>query len=158
MLDTNVRRVFARAVGGVEFPAAAVTKTERSVAESLLPDADGDVDPATWAVAVMELGALVCTANDPRCPSCPIADHCAWLQAGKPPYDGPPRRAQAWAGTDRMVRGRLMAVLRDTEGNVTRERLDAAWPEPEQRDRALRSLLDDGLVVHVDATRYGLPD
>jgi A/G-specific adenine glycosylase len=158
VLDTNVRRVFSRAVSGVEFPATAVTKSERSVAESLLPEAGGDADPATWAVAVMELGALVCTANDPRCPSCPIADRCAWLKAGRPSYDGPPRRAQAWAGTDRMVRGRLMAVLREAEGSVTRARLDAAWPEPVQRERALRSLLDDGLVVLLDDGRHALPE
>ena len=34
VLDTNVRRVFARAVGGVEFPATAVTKAERALAEA----------------------------------------------------------------------------------------------------------------------------
>ena len=61
MLDTNVRRVLARAVSGVEFPAASVTKAERALAESLVPDEQ----PATWAVAVMELGALVCTAASP---------------------------------------------------------------------------------------------
>ena len=53
-----MRRVFARAVSGVEFPATSVTKAERELAESLVPDEE----PATWAVAVMELGALVCTA------------------------------------------------------------------------------------------------
>jgi A/G-specific adenine glycosylase len=153
VLDTNVRRVFARAVSGVEFPATAVNKPERVLAESLVPDEE----PATWAVAVMELGALVCTAATPRCHSCPISDRCAWNLAGRPAYDGPPRRGQAWAGTDRQVRGRLMAVLRDAEGSVTRARLDAVWPEPGQRDRALQSLLTDGLLVETDG-RYALPD
>jgi A/G-specific adenine glycosylase len=153
VLDTNVRRVFARAVSGVEFPATAVNKPERVLAESLVPDEE----PATWAVAVMELGALVCTAATPRCHSCPISDRCAWNLAGRPAYDGPPRRGQAWAGTDRQVRGRLMAVLRDAEGSVTRARLDAVWPEPGQRDRALQSLLADGLLVETDG-RYALPD
>ena len=153
VLDTNVRRVFARAAAGVEFPATAVTKAERALAESLVPDED----PATWAVAVMELGALVCTAAGPSCTACPVADLCAWRSAGHPAYDGPPRRGQAWAGTDRMVRGRLMAVLRDTEGSVGRERLDQAWAEPVQRERALASLLADGLVVLTDDDRYALP-
>ena len=43
---------------------------------ALLPD-----DPATaatWAVATMELGALVCTARQPSCDACPLADLCAW--------------------------------------------------------------------------------
>ncbi len=64
VLDTNVRRVFARAVSGVEFPSTSVTKAERELAESLVPDEQ----PATWAVAVMELGALVCTAANPDAP------------------------------------------------------------------------------------------
>ena len=152
VLDTNVRRVFARAVSGVEFPSTSVTRAERELAESLVPEEQ----PATWAVAVMELGALVCTAASPKCGSCPVSDQCAWSLAGRPAYDGPPRRGQAWAGTDRMVRGLLMAVLRETEGSVARSRLDEVWPETEQRDRALQSLLADGLVVVSDG-RYSLP-
>jgi A/G-specific adenine glycosylase len=153
VLDTNVRRVLARAVSGEELPPPNVSAGERALAAALLPT-DG---AATWAVAVMELGALVCTAAKPRCDTCPISARCAWNRAGRPPYDGPPRRAQAWAGTDRMVRGRLMAVLREAEGTVARERLDGVWPEPVQRERALQSLLDDGLVERSDAGRFGLP-
>ncbi len=146
VLDTNVRRVLARAVSGVEFPATAVNKAERVLAEALVPEEQ----PATWAVAVMELGALVCTATKPACETCPIHGRCEWWARGRPPYDGPPRRGQAWAGTDRQVRGRLMAVLRDTDGTVPRSRLNAVWPETTQRERALQSLLDDGLVVRAD--------
>jgi A/G-specific adenine glycosylase len=152
VLDTNVRRVFARAVSGVEFPPASVTRAERVLAESLVPEEQ----PATWAVAVMELGALVCTATSPRCGACPISDRCAWALAGHPAYAGPPRRGQAWAGTDRQVRGRIMAVLRDAEGSVARSRLDGVWSDAVQRERALQSLLDDGLVVEDDG-RYALP-
>jgi A/G-specific adenine glycosylase len=153
VLDTNVRRVFARAVGGVEFPGPSVNKAERELAGSLVPDQD----PATWAVAVMELGALVCTAAAPLCGACPINDRCAWNAAGRPAYDGPPRRAQSWAGTDRQARGRLMAVLREAPGSVARSQLYSVWSEATQRDRALQSLLDDGLVVETDDQRYSLP-
>lgn len=153
VLDTNVRRVLARAVGGVEQPGASITKAERERAEALLPGAD---DAPTWAVAVMELGALVCTARAPRCTDCPLVERCAWVRAGRPAYDGPPRRGQAWAGTDRQVRGRLMAVLREAEGSVPADRLARAWHEPVQRERALAGLLEDGLVVRVD-DRYALP-
>jgi A/G-specific adenine glycosylase len=154
VLDTNVRRVLARAVTGVEFPAQAVTRAERDLAVALVPEEQ----PATWAVAVMELGALVCTSANPRCPACPVEDQCAWRTAGRPAYDGPPRRGQTWAGTDRQVRGRLLTVLRDADGSVTRSRLDEAWSEPVQRDRALQSLLDDGLIVETTEGRYALPD
>lgn len=153
VLDTNVRRVFARAVSGVEFPAPSVTRAERELAESLVPDRA----PAAWAVAVMELGALVCTARAPRCEACPVVDRCAWVRAGKPAYDGPPRRGQAWAGTDRMVRGRLLAVLRESDGSVSKDRLDAVWDQPEQRERCLAGLVEDGLARRID-DRYALPD
>jgi A/G-specific adenine glycosylase len=156
VLDTNVRRVFARALGGVEFPAASVTRSERDLAESVLPE--DDATAATWAVAVMELGALVCTAAGPRCEECPLAERCAWRAAGHPAYDGPPRRAQAWAGTDRQCRGRLMAVLRDADGPVHSSRLDAAWPQDaDQRSRCLDGLLADGLVSRTGASSWSLP-
>ncbi|QSR24597.1 adenine glycosylase [Nocardioides aromaticivorans] len=155
VLDTNVRRVLARAVSGVEFPPRSVTRAERDLGAALLP-----ADPptaATWSVAVMELGALVCTADRPRCDSCPVRAACAWQAAGAPAYDGPPRPVQAWAGTDRQCRGRLLAVLRDAPGAVGKERLDAAWDVTEQRERALGSLLDDGLVVRTSDGLYALP-
>jgi A/G-specific adenine glycosylase len=155
VLDTNVRRVLARAVAGVELPGPSLTKAERETATALLP-ADSPT-AATWSVAVMELGALVCTAAGPRCEACPVADLCAWRAAGSPPYDGPPRRAQAWAGTDRQCRGRLLAVLRDTEGAVHQSRLDAVWPDGVQRLRCLDGLVADRLVVRTGAGNYALP-
>lgn len=152
VLDTNVRRVLGRAVSGVEFPPASVARAERDLAESLVPDRD----PEVWAVAVMELGALVCTAASPRCDGCPIGAQCAWQRAGRPAYAGPPRRGQTYAGTDRQCRGRLLAVLRDSEGVVPRPRLDAEWADSAQRERALAGLLADGLVVEADGG-YALP-
>jgi A/G-specific adenine glycosylase len=155
VLDTNVRRVFARTLQGVEFPAASVSRAEREVALEVLPDEEPTA--ATWSVAVMELGALVCTAANPRCGACPVADLCAWRAAGYPAYDGPPRKAQTWAGTDRQCRGRLLAVLRDSDGPVHRSRLDTTWTEEAQRVRCLASLVEDGLVVHTGPDTYALP-
>lgn len=155
VLDTNVRRVLARAVSGAELPGPSVTRAERDVATALLPD--DAATAATWAVAVMELGALVCTAAAPRCGACPIADRCAWRAAGHPAYDGPARRAQAWAGTDRQCRGRLLAVLRDSDGPVHRSALEAVWSDLGQRARCLDSLLADGLVAQVGPDVFALP-
>ncbi len=155
VIDTNVRRVLTRAATGAEFPAPAVTKAERGLATVLLPEHEPTA--ATWSVAVMELGALVCTAANPRCGACPVADLCAWHTAGHPAYDGPPRKVQTWAGTDRQCRGRLLGVLRDTDGEVTRQRLDAAWSDERQRTRCLAALVADGLAVRTDAGSYALP-
>ncbi|WP_448321455.1 A/G-specific adenine glycosylase [Streptomyces sp. CO7] len=155
VLDTNVRRVLARAVTGVQYPPNATTAAERRLAVSLLPAEDGTA--ARWAAASMELGALVCTARNESCHRCPIAARCAWLGAGKPEHDGPPRRGQTYAGTDRQVRGKLLAVLRAAEGAVAQAALDTVWDEPVQRARALDGLVADGLVEPLADGMYRLP-
>jgi A/G-specific adenine glycosylase len=155
VLDTNVRRVLGRVVRGEELPPASVTRAEREVATDLLPGEDAAA--SAWAVGVMELGALVCTAANPRCSACPVEDLCRWVQVGRPPYDGPPRRAQTYAGTDRQCRGRLLGVLRDAEQPVHRSRLDAVWADDVQRARCLASLVEDGLVTPASPGTYALP-
>jgi len=156
VVDTNVRRVLARLLDGAEFPpGAGVTAADRRLAASLLP-----TEPAVaarWAVALMELGALVCTARGARCDVCPLADRCAWRGAGRPSYAGPPRRRQAYAGTDRQVRGELLAVLRASPGPVTAATLAGALPDPDQGARALAGLIADGLVEVLPPQRYRLP-
>jgi A/G-specific adenine glycosylase len=154
VLDTNVRRVLARLVSGQEFPGAQPSAAEYRLAESLLP-----ADPAIagrWSVAVMELGALTCTAARPACGQCPVVAHCAWLAAGRP-ASGAKRPVQRYEGTDRQCRGRLLAVLRDSGGPVPAARLDAAWPDPRQRERALASLVADGLAEALPGGRFALP-
>jgi A/G-specific adenine glycosylase len=146
--------VLARVVGGAEFPPPAVPATEKVLATDLLPH--GEAVAATWSVALMELGALVCTARAPRCDDCPLRDRCAWQRAGAPAYEGPARRVQRFVGTDRQVRGLLMAVLRDRPGPAGAEELAAVWSDSEQRDRALAGLVTDGLVV-ADGGSYRLP-
>jgi A/G-specific adenine glycosylase len=155
VLDTNVRRVLARAFAGVEFPADALTAAERSLAEAVLPAAEDEA--AGWAAASMELGALVCTAKTPKCVQCPIIDLCAWHRAGRPAHDGPPRRGQTYAGTDRQARGRLLAVLRDASRPVEESAFVTAWRPDEQRARALAGLVTDGLAVRQPDGRYRLP-
>ncbi|MBB1245319.1 A/G-specific adenine glycosylase [Streptomyces durbertensis] len=155
VLDTNVRRVFARLFRGQEYPPNATTASERKLARAVLPEEPEQA--ASWAAATMELGALVCTARTPACGGCPVADRCAWKRAGSPPHAGPPRRTQSYAGTDRQVRGRLLEVLRDTTEPVPRERLDEVWDEPVQRARALDGLVADGLVEPLAGGVYRLP-
>jgi len=156
VLDTNVRRVLARACSGEQYPATSVSAAERSLAEALLPEEPSMA--AAWAAASMELGALVCVAKSPRCEICPVVDLCAWRTAGSPEHTGPARKGQSYAGTDRQCRGALLAVLRVAEAPVEAEALFAAWTtDEEQRGRALRSLLEDGLAVRTAANQYRLP-
>jgi len=155
VLDTNVRRVFARVVTGVEYPPNATTAAERRIAAALLPT--DEATAARWAAATMELGALVCGARSPQCDSCPVAQRCAWRLAGSPAHEGPPRRGQTYAGTDRQVRGRLLAVLRASTRPVAQASLDEIWHDPVQRARALDGLVEDGLVEPLADGFYRLP-
>lgn len=154
VLDTNVRRVLARIAQGQAYPDATPTRAEQQLAASFLPRQRGRA--ARWAVASMELGAVVCTARAPTCERCPVARRCRWLQADRPAWDGPPRTGQAWNGTDRQCRGALLAVLRDSEVAVPGAELRAAWPDQAQAERALLSLQNDGLI-RAGAAGYALP-
>jgi A/G-specific adenine glycosylase len=149
VVDTNVRRVIARAVEGAPDAGPTTTMADLAAAAELLPD-----EPARAArasIAFMELGAIVCTARTPRCPICPLGPVCSWKQRGAPAATGPSRRPQRYAGTDRQVRGRLLEVLRDATGPVPRQRLDVVWHDDLQRARALVTLIEDGLVETVGA-------
>jgi A/G-specific adenine glycosylase len=154
VVDTNVRRVLARVVTGRAQAAPALTRAERDLAAALLPSPEPAA--ATWNVAVMELGALVCSSRAPLCETCPLSDRCAWTRAGRPAYDGPARRGQSWEGTDRQVRGRILAALREAT-SVSRGDLDAAASGAAQVDRCLDSLVGDGLVEPLGGGRFALP-
>ena len=154
VLDTNVRRVFARACDGVAFPSPAVTAAERQSALELLPR---PADSSQWAAATMELGALVCTARAPHCQECPVQDLCRWRALGYPAFDGPKRPAQTYEGTDRQCRGRILQLLRDAPGPVGKAAIDVVWPPAAQRERALDGLVADGLVEPVGEEEFTLP-
>ncbi len=154
VVDTNVRRVVARAVHGLADAGAPSSARDHADVSALLPS--NEIAP-TFSVALMELGAIVCTARAPRCGLCPLRE-CAWRHAGYPPAQGPARRVQTYAGTDRQVRGRLLDVLRAKDSPATRAELDVAWlTDCGQRDRALDSLLADGLVTRTVDGRFALP-
>lgn len=158
VVDTNVRRVIARGVHGRAEPGNPA-KSDLADAQALLPRADDGTfatNAPRFSAALMELGALVCTARNPDCTACPIPD-CTWVRLGRPAHTGPKKRTQKFAGTDRQVRGLLLDVLRDSSIPVERPRLDAVWTTDDgQRNRALDSLLVDGLVELTADGRYAL--
>lgn len=156
VVDTNVRRVLARTVSGTQHAAPAVTAAEMRLADASMPS---DRDRANlWNAASMELGALICTARSPRCDECPVAHLCAWQLAGRPAHEGPARRGQAWHGTDRQVRGRIVQLLRESPDPVSRSDITQVWPGDEDKlERCLAGLVDDGLVEPLGDSRFALP-
>ncbi|WNB85914.1 A/G-specific adenine glycosylase [Cellulomonas sp. ATA003] len=148
VLDTNVRRVVARVIGGHALPAPTQTAAEVRRAAALVPASAPQA--AAWAAASMELGAVVCTARSPRCARCPVADLCAWRAAGYPgDVHADRRRAQGWAGTDRQVRGRVMGLLRAAAGPVPLATFTTDGDDAAQLRRCVDGLVADGLVQRV---------
>lgn len=174
VIDTNIRRVHARLISGKALPAKALTAAETRLADELMP---ADLAASClWNVSVMELGALVCTAKSPSCERCPVVDSCAWVAAGRPEADYVPK-GQAWAGTDRQLRGAMMGVLRAAQEPVPAQlltsmgradivvpeglvpavaKLRALTPPPEQVERCFSGLLADGLARQVEGGRVSL--
>jgi len=153
VVDTNIRRVLGRALLGFE-SLAPKARRDAALMDSILPE---DPEAAKVAnVAVMELGALVCTARSPRCEACPIASECAWRLAGRPANAVARPRAARFAGSDREARGIVMAALRDADRPVRRAELESLVREPDRLERALDGLVRDGLAVATE-DGYRLP-
>ena len=153
VLDTNVRRVLARIAIGEAQAAPTPTRGERDLAAAWLPDDCADAN--LWNVASMELGALVCTARTPQCATCPVRDLCRWRTAGHPAYAGVRKRPQGYAGTDREVRGRILALVRDDDAPHPRADFDPCADQA-RVDKLLVALIADGLVEH-SPDGYHLP-
>jgi A/G-specific adenine glycosylase len=155
VLDTNVRRVLARLMTGEQYPQNSLSVAEQALAQSLLPP-EQDRRAATWSVALMELGAIVCTASAPACAACPVARDCAWRNSGRPAGTAP-RRQKPYQGSDREVRGRLLAELREAGAPVPQSALDDCCPDPRQLTRALSGLITDGLATRLPTGLIALP-
>jgi len=144
VVDTNTRRVLARAIDGRSQPGPPAQRDLEAMAAILPID---DAESATVNAATMELGATVCTARAPRCSACPIADRCAWRAAGYPDTGDARRRQARYEGSDRQARGAVLRALRDAAPEpVAIDGVVLNWPDPQQRDRAIDSLIADGLA------------
>ena len=155
VVDTNIRRVIARHNQGNADQGPPSTQRDLEAMTALLPSPDKS--PA-FNAGIMELGALVCTARNPRCDVCPIAHTCAWKKAGYPEHVGPKKTVQKkYEGSDRQARGAVMAVLRQAQHTVNTEELQACWPDHAQLGRAISGLLHDGLIELVADDSYQLP-
>lgn len=151
VLDINIRRLYARLFDGVETPTQAATKVEKSRYEELIPKRE----PHVWAAASMELGAVICTSQAPKCGICPVAHVCAWRSLDYPKSDVVKRR-QTWHGTDRQCRGTIVQALRENEV-LTKSQIAQLWDVPSQLEKALLTLLDDGLIESRGKNKFSLP-
>ncbi|MFZ9926430.1 MAG: hypothetical protein ACO3FB_01410 [Candidatus Nanopelagicaceae bacterium] len=140
VLDINIRRLYTRCWLGKSAPTSAPNNSERELARGLIPENDD----GTWAAATMELGALICKARNPLCEECPLMNQCFWREIGYPEDEVNKKRVQ-WHGSDRQCRGAIMQALREKPA-VTEAELKKIWSSRSQYEKALASLLDDGLI------------
>ena len=150
-LDINIRRLFSRLYKGEEAPSAAPTKAERVEYAEYVPKKGAHI----WAAATMELGALVCTAKNPLCGRCPVADSCQWRSLDYPRTERI-KRTQSWHGTDRQCRGTIVQALREND-LLTKKQIQLLWDVTSQVDKALLTLLDDGLIEARGRDTFSLP-
>jgi len=150
VVDTNTRRVLARAVDGRAQPGPP-HKRDLAAMEAELPD--DIVDAAAVNAAAMELGAIVCTARSPKCEICPLAAQCAWRAAGYPASEDLRRKQATYEGSDRQARGAVLRTLREAAPSpVALFAVLPDWPDAAQRDRAIDSLIADGLAEAIDGS------
>lgn len=156
VVDTNTRRVIARAVNGAAAAGMPREQIDLAEMENLLPS----IKPVAvdFNAGMMELGAVVCVARSPRCEECPVATLCAWRAAGYPANAPEKRPRQAtYEGSDRQARGVVMGILRAATAPVSTQQLRSAWSDRDQLGRAIHGLLSDGLIELVEDDRYQLP-
>lgn len=157
VVDTNIRRVIARAIDGLPDAPSPHAKRDLPAMDALLPRDDDAA--ARFNAGMMELGALICTAKSPKCDLCPVAAQCAWRRAGYPATEVARRPTQKkYEGSDRQARGALLRVLRSSPHPVPAPQLAAAIPDDTARyGRAVEGLLKDGLIVALGDDLFALP-
>jgi len=144
VVDTNTRRVLARAIDGRSQPGPP-SRRDLEAMSAILPH-DREM-AAVVNAAAMELGATVCIARVPRCDTCPLRGRCAWRAAGYPDTGDDRRKQARYEGSDRQARGAVLKTLRDAATHaLPLAEVVADWPDPLQRDRAIDSLIADGLA------------
>jgi A/G-specific adenine glycosylase len=109
-LDTNMRRVISRVIFGSE---SARESDALEAATALVPPSQG----WTWNQALIEFGALQCTARRPACIICPLRDECAaypTMQIALQVKSSRTRpvKAEPFESTTRFYRGRIVEALR----------------------------------------------
>lgn len=140
--DTNIARVVSRTCLGAA--------SQRSVPARDLSDALRHLLPVRSArnhnLALMDFGALVCTARSPGCDICPLSRLCAWNLAGKPGETAPQPATPRFETTARFARGRIIDALRESPARTAGLAAMLPHPHATRVERYLEALEREGLV------------
>jgi A/G-specific adenine glycosylase len=154
VVDTNIRRVVSRIFSRSRSTRDRVPEQSAwKLAENLLPKGSS----RDWTLALMDLGATVCTARHPLCAVCPVGGYCAsafLIDAEGVPHRRPRREPSHDGIPNRIYRGRIVEVLRNVNGRGSiglrelgvRIKTSFRRREEEWLRSLLRVLERDGLV------------
>lgn len=110
VVDVNIHRVLSRWYKK-ELPAAEVWR----IAGDLLPRNNA----YNWNQALMDLGAIVCTASSPGCSLCPARSFCRSADAPKINPKKKEKREPSRRGIpNRLYRGKIVEYLRNHHGST----------------------------------------
>jgi A/G-specific adenine glycosylase len=141
VVDTNVGRVLARAIANRTLS----NRDARVFANDLLPRSGA----AAFNQAMLDLGAQFCTST-PNCASCPVARACKWsLEGGTDPAPrsaGVSKPQPTFEGSDRQVRGRVLAALRERPRSMQHLVTYLDESNAERGAALVAALIADGLV------------
>lgn len=166
-VDTNIRRVLHRIFYGLEHPEPKLNDAQMLIhAEQVLPEKEA----YNWNQALMDLGATICTSNNPRCGQCPLQETCqAYIdmsqhslfpsgtvlrQLRKVAEKKPAYQSQPFTSSNRYFRGRIVSLL-STVSAPKRLTLDELGPQlkPDFSDsdfpwlqQIVHGLVKDGLL------------
>ncbi len=120
-LDTNMRRVIHRLAVGPELPELKLSEKELvALAAALVPPGDG----WRWNQALIEFGALQCTARKPACVVCPLREQCVAAPVIHATIAALPKGTRLknegmFEGSNRQYRGRILRALQAAPEGLT---------------------------------------
>ncbi len=170
-VDTNIRRVLHRIFLGLEHPEPKANDAQMlTLAEQVLPEGEA----YNWNQALMDMGATICTSNNPQCTRCPLQETCqaytdmrqyslfpsgtVLRQLRKVAEKKTSYQTQPFTSSNRYFRGRIVAILRSLPTN---ERIPLALLGPKIKpdfcpddlpwlQQIIAGLVRDGLLDSAD--------
>jgi A/G-specific adenine glycosylase len=149
-VDTNVRRIWARVVHGLDADKVSAATSRLDAKVWLDPD-----HPGAWNQALMDLGRDVCRPQ-PRCDVCPLRPWCRFAAsgtAGTGERRATTRPQAPFEGSMRQVRGSVVALLRERPSATIAAAVSATGHTPTRITEAVAGLAHDGVI---DATPAAL--
>ena len=154
VVDINIKRVLGRVDRGALFD---TDKLAWETATKYLPSKEKTPE---WNQSLMDLGAMVCTARNPECESCPLVLNCSasikfisMKGSKETQVKLANKKNTKFIGSNRYYRGRIIESLRDTTKPIQIDELgklinpnysskgDAIW-----LSNIISGLIKDGLI------------